>query len=156
MSIFQKRQLAILSLTALVLCLVVFGAKFIKESPLEGHSKAFQVEFDKLSSQSKNTLDLRSFRPALWDEAIVWGAYVDICSLRITGYSAEDSSCRSISEDGGCRLLFLKDNSLVAEVDLDRRKMDLCTSDLPERLKRNQFLLKAIGEEEFPKVSLVP
>jgi len=156
MSTSQKRLLIILVFACPIIFVGWFWAKFIRESHLESRSKAFQVEFDELSSQSKNTLDLRSFRPSLWDEAIVWGAYVDICSLGINGYPSGDSSCWSLSEDAACRLLLLKENHLVAIIAVERLKMNICYSKLPERIKKDRFFLKTIEEAEFPKVAIVP
>lgn len=116
-----------------------------------GQAKEF---YHLVDSANQETLDLRAFRMGEWEEMLFWAPYQNICDYGITGYEAGNFNCSSSNDDGECYLLFIQANKLVFSIPVDRRKLDLTKSKLPNRLTRNEAVFSFQTKGDWPEVSV--
>ena len=113
-------------------------------------------EFHHLVADSKQeSVDLRQLSSVEWDEAALLFEGKNICDLGIKGYEVGSKHCRTITNERELLLLLLKENSLVREVPVNRRMIDLVKSDLPTRFPKEKALLRFVTKGDFPIVELV-
>lgn len=107
-----------------------------------------------LAESNKTILDLTNFGKFKWDEITFWGPYQNICNLGISGYESGFFTCASSYDDSECYLLFLKNNELVGQVKIDRKKIDFATSNINWRIQRKNAKFRFLSKEDWPKVGL--
>lgn len=112
-------------------------------------------EFNKLVERSDRAeLDLRSISSVEWDEIAYWPPYGNICDIGITGYSPDGSNCIQSVDDGEAYLLFLKNNTLIDKIEVDRMKTNF--KDQLGRVKREKAVFLFENKSNFSLLYLKP
>lgn len=135
------------TLAGIFLCWMVW-AQFMASTAIR--------EFHHLVAESKQeVVDLRQLASVEWDEAALLFEGKNICDLGIKGYDVGGKHCRTITNERELILLLLKENSLVREIPVNRRMIDLVKSNLPTRFSKEQAVLRFVTKGDFPTVELV-
>lgn len=121
-------------------------------------SEAFQqkiLEKVTLAKKGGGNLDLRGFDSDSWDELAIWRPYANICKLKIKGSFFNPLFCLDLQDKGNCYLLFLKENKMVAKVEVKRRDLDFAGNRFPNRLRQSGANFEIVGSGDFPVAKII-
>ena len=99
--------------------------------------------------------DLRDFNSDSWDELAIWRPYANICKLKIKGSFFNPIFCFELQDKGICYLLFLKNNRMVAKVEISRRDLDFAGNGSPTRMSRSGAIFEIVGKGDFPVAKVI-
>ncbi len=138
-----------------ILALMVFIGATLWYQFEKYHNSSVSREFYSLIKDSnQEVLDLRNIQSIDWDELVIWTPYANICDYGIRGYEKAGLNCVSSTDDGECYLLFLKSNKLLGKVAVNRKMIDLASSDIKGRVPRLKARFTYKSKGDWPKVAL--
>jgi len=141
------------ALAIAVTIVLILSNRFMKHKhPMDAN---YSDEFYSLVDHSdQKSLDLSQFSPFQWDEVTLWAPYADICDLGINDFEKEGPNCESTADDADAYLLFLNQNHLIQKIKLDRKKIDLVSSKISWRVKKESAKFDYLTQGDWPKVQV--
>lgn len=148
----MKKLLKIIILPCLIFIFILIGYVLWLRI-FQFHSSPLSREFYSIVAESKQSvLDLREIKSVQWNEITFFPPYGNICDLGINGYNKDLKNCQTSTDDGECYLIFLNNNELVEKIAIDRKKLDLATSEIPWRVPKEKAIFAFVKRGYWPRI----